>query len=82
MRSITLLAGLAKEQSAESGRGSCSLQQSSLHLGHAILLGTQQLKKIPLPSRLLRVMCGRRLIDKSFFTLMQHWSGAVMCPAC
>jgi hypothetical protein len=25
----------------------------------------------------LRVMCGRRLIDKSFFTLMQHWSGAV-----
>ena len=28
------------------------------------------------------VMCGRRLIDKSFFTLMQHWSGAVMCPAC
>jgi hypothetical protein len=30
----------------------------------------------------LRVMCGRRLIDKSFFTLMQHWSGAVMCPAC
>jgi hypothetical protein len=26
-------------------------------------------------------MCGRRLIDKSFFTLMQHWSGAVMCPA-
>jgi hypothetical protein len=29
----------------------------------------------------LRVMCGRRLIDKSFLTLMQHWSGAVMCPA-
>ena len=28
------------------------------------------------------VMCGRRLIDKGFFTLMQHWSGAVMCPAC
>ena len=28
------------------------------------------------------VMCGRRPIDKSFFTLMQHWSGAVMCPAC
>jgi hypothetical protein len=28
------------------------------------------------------VMCGRRRIDKSFFTLMQHWSGAVMCPAC
>jgi hypothetical protein len=28
------------------------------------------------------VMCGRRLIDKSFFTLMQHWSGEVMCPAC
>jgi hypothetical protein len=25
------------------------------------------------------VMCGRRLIDKSFLTLMQHWSGAVMC---
>jgi len=21
-------------------------------------------------------MCGRRLIDKGFFTLMQHWSGA------
>ena len=30
----------------------------------------------------LGVMCGRRLIDKSFLTLMQHWSGAVMCPAC
>jgi len=30
----------------------------------------------------LWVMCGRRLIDKSFFTLMQHWSGTVMCPAC
>jgi hypothetical protein len=30
----------------------------------------------------LRVMCGRRLIDKSFFPVMQHWSGAVMCPAC
>src|SRR6516225_6740624 len=30
----------------------------------------------------LWVMCGRRLIDKSFLTLMQHWSGAVMCPAC
>ena len=28
------------------------------------------------------VMCGRRVIGKSFFTLMQHWSGAVMCPAC
>ena len=28
------------------------------------------------------VMCGRRLIGKSFLTLMQHWSGAVMCPAC
>jgi hypothetical protein len=23
----------------------------------------------------------RRLIDKSLFTSMQHWSGAVMCPA-
>jgi hypothetical protein len=31
-------------------------------------------------ARLIRVMCGRRLIDKSFFSLMQHWSGAVMCP--
>src|SRR6516162_765027 len=30
----------------------------------------------------LWVMCGRRLIDKSFLTLMQYWSGAVMCPAC
>jgi hypothetical protein len=28
------------------------------------------------------VMRGRRLIDKDLFTLMQHWSGAVMCPAC
>jgi hypothetical protein len=23
-----------------------------------------------------------RLIDGSFLTLMQHWSGAVVCPAC
>ena len=30
----------------------------------------------------LWVMCERRPIDKSFFTLMQHWSGTVMCPAC
>jgi hypothetical protein len=30
----------------------------------------------------LWVMCGRRLIGKNLFTLMQHWSGAVMCPAC
>ena len=27
------------------------------------------------------VMCGRRL-GKNFLTLLQHWSGAVMCPAC
>jgi hypothetical protein len=27
------------------------------------------------------VMCGRRH-GKHFLTLMQHWSGAVMCPAC
>jgi len=26
-------------------------------------------------------MCGRRL-GKNFLTLLQHWSGAVMCPAC
>jgi hypothetical protein len=25
-------------------------------------------------------MCGRRH-GKHFLTLMQHWSGAVMCPA-
>jgi hypothetical protein len=30
----------------------------------------------------LSVMSGRRLIDKRFFTSMQHWSGAVMYPAC
>jgi hypothetical protein len=27
------------------------------------------------------LMCGRRL-GKNFLTLLQHWSGAVMCPAC
>jgi len=27
------------------------------------------------------VMCGRRL-GKYFLTHLQHWSGAVMCPAC
>src|SRR6516165_10061712 len=26
-------------------------------------------------------MCGRRL-GENFLTLLQHWSGAVMCPAC
>jgi hypothetical protein len=26
-------------------------------------------------------MCGRRL-GKNFLTLLQHWSGAVMCAAC
>jgi hypothetical protein len=29
----------------------------------------------------LWVMCGRRL-GKNFLTLLQHWSGAVMCAAC
>src|SRR5262249_46152294 len=29
----------------------------------------------------LWVMCGRRL-GKNFLTSVQHWSGAVMCPAC
>jgi len=29
----------------------------------------------------LWVMCGRRP-GKNFLTLMQHWSGAVMCTAC
>jgi hypothetical protein len=27
------------------------------------------------------VTCGRRL-GKNFLTLLQHWSGAVTCPAC
>ena len=29
----------------------------------------------------LWVTCGRRL-GKNFLTSLQHWSGAVMCPAC
>src|SRR5215813_11727898 len=29
----------------------------------------------------LWVTCGRRL-GKNFLTLLQHWSGAVTCPAC
>src|ERR1035441_655201 len=33
------------------------------------------------PGRPLWVMCGRRL-GKNFLSLLQHWSGAVMCPAC
>jgi len=28
-----------------------------------------------------RVTCGRRP-GKNFLTLLQHWSGAVTCPAC
>jgi hypothetical protein len=28
------------------------------------------------------VMCGRRRLGKNFLTFLQHWSGAVMCPAC
>jgi hypothetical protein len=28
------------------------------------------------------VMCGRRRLGKNFLTFVQHWSGAVMCPAC
>jgi len=27
-------------------------------------------------------MCGRRRLGKNFLTFLQHWSGAVMCPAC
>jgi len=30
---------------------------------------------------LLWVTCGRRL-GKNFLTVLQHWSGAVTCPAC
>jgi hypothetical protein len=30
----------------------------------------------------LRGMCGRRRLGKNFLTFLQHWSGAVMCPAC
>jgi hypothetical protein len=33
-----------------------------------------------LPLR-LRVTCGRRP-GKNFLTFVQHWSGAVTCPAC
>ena len=25
---------------------------------------------------------GRRRLGKNLLTLLQHWSGAVMCPAC
>ena len=32
-------------------------------------------------TRDVRFPCGRRL-GKSFLTLLQHWSGAVTCPAC
>jgi len=31
--------------------------------------------------RQLRVTCGRRH-GKNFLTFLQHWSGAVTCPAC
>jgi len=27
-------------------------------------------------------VCGRRRLSKNFPTFVQHWSGAVMCPAC
>jgi hypothetical protein len=37
------------------------------------------LAKVP---RLQWVMCGRRLISKSFFNVAADWSGTVMCPAC
>ena len=30
---------------------------------------------------MLWVTCGRRL-GKNFLTFLQHWSGAVTCPAC
>jgi hypothetical protein len=33
------------------------------------------------PDGRLRVTCGRRL-GKNFLTFLQHWSGAVTCPAC
>jgi hypothetical protein len=26
-------------------------------------------------------MCGRRRLGKNFLTHLQHWSGAVTCPA-
>jgi hypothetical protein len=29
----------------------------------------------------VRVTCGRRR-GKNFLTFLQHWSGAVTCPAC
>src|SRR5262245_44634358 len=43
---------------------------------------TNNLREIYIQARCtLWVMCGRRL-GKNFLTLLQHWSGAVMCPAC
>ena len=36
---------------------------------------------VPNDTPLLWVTCGRRP-GKCFLTLLQHWSGAVTCPAC
>src|SRR5262249_48155188 len=45
------------------------------------LMTGDRLNNTPARQSPLWVMCGRRL-GKNFLTLLQHWSGAVMCPTC
>ena len=59
----------------------CSSERDRLTVGspnreHRICRDAGKRRQCP-----LWVMCGRRL-GKNFLTLLQHWSGAVMCPAC
>src|SRR5215471_20355382 len=77
-RSVLLLTHLAELNCSESRRGAVPTPPVSAHdvAGGCCAAGFQS-DLCP-----LWVICGRRLIDKSFFDMMQHWSGAVMCPAC
>jgi len=49
---------------------------SSLHWKRTWSTRVQRPQRCP-----LWVTCGRRL-GKNFLTFLQHWSGAVTCPAC
>jgi|HubBroStandDraft_6_1064221.scaffolds.fasta_scaffold1203200_1 hypothetical protein len=72
-RTLTVpLCGLPRDAAAASYRTAATSSQRSSTLRQ----GVGHLTELP-----LWVTCGRRP-GKNFLTFLQHWSGAVTCPAC
>jgi hypothetical protein len=67
-------ASAARRRGAGAPRAETKLQQ----LGRELREASQQQAAT---AEVLWVTCGRRR-GKDFLTLLQHWSGAVTCPAC